>query len=107
MASSEKNPREGFPTNRIKNLIRSEGSDYRINQDALFLINKATVQFLEQLAEDGFACFLEEKRKKSSLSYEHLSSAVHKSRRYEFLEDFVPQKVKAADALKDNPLVET
>ncbi|PIA38558.1 hypothetical protein AQUCO_02700046v1 [Aquilegia coerulea] len=32
-----------FPTNRINRIIRSEGTDFRITQEAIFLVNKATV----------------------------------------------------------------
>lgn len=32
-----------FPTNRIVRIVKSEGSDYRLSQEAVFLINKAAV----------------------------------------------------------------
>lgn len=85
-----------FPTARVRRVIRSEG-DIRINVEAAFLINKAAEKFLEQFVVDSFEHILEET--KNILSYKPFSSTVANQKRYEFLADFVPEKVKAADAL--------
>lgn len=85
-----------FPTARVRRVIRSEG-DIRTTLEATFLINKAAERFLEQFVVDSFEHILEEI--KSNLSYKPLASTVGNQKRYEFLADFVPEKVKAADAL--------
>nr|ADE77178.1 unknown [Picea sitchensis] len=85
-----------FPTARVRRIIRSEG-DIRTSVEATFLINKAAERFLEQFVVDSFEHVLEET--KNILSYKPFSSTVANQKRYEFLADFVPEKVKAADAL--------
>ncbi|GMY10363.1 DNA polymerase epsilon subunit C-like [Fagus crenata] len=94
-----------FPMNRIKMIIRSEDSDLRITHEALFVINKATEKFLEQFTNEAYACCVQDRKK--SLAYKHLSSAVCKTRRFDFLSDFVPEKIKAEDALAEIKLAET
>ncbi|KAM7522330.1 hypothetical protein LguiA_012232 [Lonicera macranthoides] len=92
-----------FPMNRINRIVKAE-SDVRITQEALFLINKASEKFLQLFTTEAFACsFLD---KKKHIGYQHLSSAVGKRRRFDFLSDFVPEKVKVEDALKETPSVE-
>ncbi|XP_042487074.1 DNA polymerase epsilon subunit C [Macadamia integrifolia] len=93
-----------FPTHRIKRMIRSEG-DFRTTGEAIFLINKATEKFLESLAEDAYACSAQDHKK--SINYKHLSSVVSKTKRYDFLSDFVPEKVRAEDALEERRLAGT
>ncbi|KAK4779499.1 hypothetical protein SAY87_015605 [Trapa incisa] len=89
-----------IPMSRVQRIVKSEGSDLRINQEAYFLINKATEKFIEQFCEDAFTSAAARDRKRF-LKYSHLSSVVSKERRYDFLLDFVPEKVKAEDALKE------
>ncbi|PRQ33630.1 putative transcription factor Hap3/NF-YB family [Rosa chinensis] len=86
-----------FPMERVKRIIRAEDSDLRISSDAVFLVNKATEKFLEKLSEDAHKCCVKDRKK--ALAYKHLSSVVCKQKRYEFLSDFVPEKIKAGDAL--------
>ncbi|GLT44719.1 hypothetical protein SLA2020_186020 [Shorea laevis] len=93
-----------FPMNRIKRIIKSGDCNKGITQDAIFLVNKATEKFLERFCEDAYHFTVKERRK--SLGYKHLSSVVSKQKRYEFLSDFVPEKVKAEDALKEMKLFE-
>ncbi|PSR95180.1 Transcription factor C16C4.22 like [Actinidia chinensis var. chinensis] len=94
-----------FPTHRISRIIKSEDSDIRITQEAVFLVNKATEKFLELLCKEAYAgAFLD---RKNQVWYEHLSSVVSKRKRFDFLSDFVPEKVKAEDALAEMPIAET
>ncbi|XP_030546214.1 uncharacterized protein LOC115752253 [Rhodamnia argentea] len=95
-----------FPMNRIKTIAKSEESDSRINHEAYFVINKATEKFIEQLCEDAYALAAARDRKKS-FQYNHLSSLVCEWKRYDFLSDFVPVKMKAEDALAERKPEET
>lgn len=88
-----------FPMNRIRTILKGEISDLRVSQEAILAINNAAEKFLEQLAEDAYGCCAQDRKK--SLSYNHLSRVVSKQRRYDFLSDFVPEKVKAEDALRE------
>ncbi|XP_038972175.1 uncharacterized protein LOC103708393 isoform X1 [Phoenix dactylifera] len=97
-----------FPMSRVWRLVRSEGAaatNTRTTPDAVFLINKASEMFLGKFAEDAYATAVQERKK--SIAYKHLSSTVSSGKRYEFLSDFVPEKVRAEDALKAKALVET
>ncbi|KAI5391137.1 DNA polymerase II subunit B3-1 [Lathyrus oleraceus] len=88
-----------FPMNRIRTIIKAEISDLRVSQEAILAINKAAEKFLEQLAQEAYACCAQDRKK--YLSYNHLSNVVSKQRRFDFLSDFVPEKVKAEDALRE------
>ncbi|XP_040973714.1 DNA polymerase epsilon subunit C isoform X2 [Gossypium hirsutum] len=92
-----------FPMNRIKRIIKTEDSHMAVSQDVVFLVNKAAELFLEKFCEDGYKCSIKDRKK--SLSYKHLF--VHEQKRYDFLSDYVPQKIKAEDALKVMNLAET
>ncbi|KAA0035335.1 DNA polymerase epsilon subunit C [Cucumis melo var. makuwa] len=59
-----------FPMHRIKKIMRDENSDLRINQEALFLVNKASEMFLVQFCKDAYACCAQDRKK--SLAYKHL-----------------------------------
>ncbi|KAK4762457.1 hypothetical protein SAY86_008225 [Trapa natans] len=95
-----------IPMSRVQRIVKSEGPDLRINQEAYFLINKATEKFIEQFCEDAFTSAAVHDPKRL-LKYSHLSSVVNKERRYDFLSDFVPEKIKAEDALKEIKSEET
>ncbi|KAL5056062.1 hypothetical protein RYX36_036744 [Vicia faba] len=88
-----------FPMSRIRTIIKAEISDLRVTQEAILAINKAAEKFLEQLALEAFACCAQDRKK--YLSYNHLSRVVSKQKRFDFLADFVPEKVKAEDALRE------
>ncbi|KAJ4971208.1 hypothetical protein NE237_004307 [Protea cynaroides] len=90
-----------FPTHRIQRMIRSEGG-FRVSVEAIFLINKATEKFLESLTEDAHSSSVQDRKK--SMHYKHLASSVSKRKRYDFLSDFVPEKVRAEDALEERRL---
>ncbi|KAB1226437.1 DNA polymerase epsilon subunit 4 [Morella rubra] len=94
-----------FPMHRMKTIIRGEDSDLRVTQEALFILNKATEKFLEQFTKDAYGCCVQDRKK--SIAYKHLSSVVGKRRRYDFLSDFVPEKIKAEDALSQRKSTET
>lgn len=97
-----------FPMSRVWRLVRGEcgggGAEIRTTSEAVFLINKASEMFLERLTEDAHA--FAKKEHKKYISYNHLSSTVNRGKRYEFLSDFAPEKVRAEDALKARSLVE-
>ncbi|KAK2380318.1 nuclear factor Y, subunit C10 [Trifolium repens] len=88
--------------NRIRTILKGEISDLRVSQEAVLAINKAAEKFLEQLAQEAYVCSVQDRKK--FLSYNHLSRVVGKQRRYDFLSDFVPEKVKAEDALRETNL---
>ncbi|CAD5194971.1 unnamed protein product [Musa acuminata subsp. malaccensis] len=97
-----------FPMSRVRRLMRLEGGNANvtisgISSDAVFLVNKASEMFLEKFVKDSFSRGM--RRQKKSVTYKDLSSTVHSKKRYEFLSDFVPEKVKAEDALKARALV--
>ncbi|KAF9675221.1 hypothetical protein SADUNF_Sadunf09G0009600 [Salix dunnii] len=94
-----------FPMARIKRIIKSEDSDSLLSQDVVFLVNKATEKFLEQFSDEAYDCSVQDRKK--SLAYKHLSTVVSKRRRFDFLSDFVPGKLKAKDALADRKLAMT
>ncbi|KAF3455019.1 hypothetical protein FNV43_RR05467 [Rhamnella rubrinervis] len=94
-----------FPMDRIRRIARSEDSDLRISTEAIFLVNKATEMFLEKFCGDAYASCVQDRKK--SLSYKHLSTVVCKRRRYDFLSDFVPQKVTAEDALAEAKIIKS
>ncbi|KAM0944924.1 putative transcription factor Hap3/NF-YB family [Dioscorea sansibarensis] len=90
-----------FPMSRVWRLVRSEGCqgsaiDTRTTQDAVFLINKAAEMFLAKFTEGVYA----NAKHKKSVAYENLSSTVYKEKKYEFLSDFIPEKLRGEDALK-------
>ncbi|KAL4560920.1 hypothetical protein LXL04_033076 [Taraxacum kok-saghyz] len=94
-----------IPMNRVSRIIKVEDPNVRITQDAVFIINKASEKFLQLFTTEAYAsAFLDHKK---HIGYKHLSSVVSKRRRFDFLSDFVPEKVKAEDALKESPAVET
>ncbi|KAK4800464.1 hypothetical protein SAY86_020951 [Trapa natans] len=95
-----------IPMSRVHRIVKSESPELRINQEAYFLINKATEKFIEQFCEDAFTSAAAQDPKRF-LKYSHLSSVVNKERRYDFLSDFVPEKIKAKDALKEITSEET
>ncbi|KAL7085031.1 hypothetical protein ACP275_14G257600 [Erythranthe tilingii] len=88
-----------FPMNRVSRIIKSENPDVKISQEAVFLINKASEKFLQLFTRDAYAqAFIE---KKNYTAYNHLSSVVSTRSRFGFLSDFVPEKVKAEDAIEE------
>lgn len=94
-----------FATNRIVRIIKSEGADYRLSAEAVFLINKATEKFIELFSEDAYDCADQER--KSFIAYKHLSTAVSQEKRFDFLSDFVPEKVTTEKALAERKPAET
>ncbi|XP_011044380.1 PREDICTED: DNA polymerase epsilon subunit C [Populus euphratica] len=94
-----------FPMARIKRIINSEDTESLLNQDVVFLVNKATEKFLEQFSDEAYDYTVQDRKK--SLAYKHLSTVVSKRRRFDFLSDFVPEKLNAKDALADRKLAMT
>ncbi|RAL46094.1 hypothetical protein DM860_006248 [Cuscuta australis] len=86
-----------FPMSRVSRIIKSEISNTNVSQEATFVINKATEKFLDLFSKEAYACaFL---ARKPYVGYDHLSSVVCKRKRFDFLSDFVPEKIKAKEAL--------
>ncbi|KAL9227943.1 hypothetical protein vseg_003574 [Gypsophila vaccaria] len=94
-----------FPTARISRIVKSDGFDSKITAEAVFLINKATVKFIELFSEDAYGYAVEER--KNFVGYKHLSSVVSKGKMFDFLSDFVPEKVTAEKALAERNPSET
>ncbi|KAI3676946.1 hypothetical protein L1987_86562 [Smallanthus sonchifolius] len=93
-----------IPMSRLSRIIRSEDPNVRITQEAVYVINKASEKFLQEFTTEAYAStFLEHKK---YIDYKHLSSVVSKRRRFDFLSDFVPEKVKAEDALVESQAFE-
>lgn len=86
-----------FPMKRISQIIKSDTPDLKISQEAVFVINKASEKFLQLFSREAYACTFLDKKKHTA--YNHLSSVVSKRKRFEFLSDIVPEKVKAEEAL--------
>ncbi|KAG6760712.1 hypothetical protein POTOM_033892 [Populus tomentosa] len=122
-----------FPMARIKRIIKSEDSESLLNQDVVFLVNKATEKFLEQFSDEAYdysvqdpsgnypmAHIISKQETVESLYNALLSNVpefnrhavfffvsatvVSKRRRFDFLSDFVPEKLQAKDALADRKL---
>ncbi|XP_065866672.1 DNA polymerase II subunit B3-1 [Euphorbia lathyris] len=93
-----------FPMARIKRIIKSEDPSLQLPQDVVFLVNKATEKFIEQFSEEAYHCSVQDRKK--ALAYKHLSSVVSKDKRFDFLSDYVPVKLKAEAALEQRKLVE-
>ncbi|KAK1398455.1 DNA polymerase epsilon subunit C [Heracleum sosnowskyi] len=94
-----------FPMNRVTRIVKSENSDVKLSAEAAFLFNKASEKFLEVFSKEAYARASKDGKKK--IEYQHLSSLIPGNARFDFLSDFVPAKVKVADALKEIPSVET
>ncbi|KAJ4848911.1 hypothetical protein Tsubulata_025474 [Turnera subulata] len=95
-----------FPMARVKRIMKSDGcSDLLLSNDAVFLVNKAVEKFLERFSEDGFKCSVRDRKK--SLGYKHLATVVSKQSRFDFLSDYVPEKIKAEDALAERRAADT
>ncbi|KAL9254440.1 DNA polymerase II subunit B3-1-like protein [Drosera capensis] len=84
----------GFPVSRVDRIVRSEGaaSEFRITSEAVFLIKNATEKFLEAFSADSYSSAIRD------------PTVVSKEKRFEFLSDFVPEKVKAEKALSEMKL---
>lgn len=93
-----------FPMGRIKRIFKTQSSDFAITGEAVFLVNKATDKFLEQFCEDAYQCCAKDRKK--SLAYKHLAAVVSEQSKYDFLLDYVPEKIKAEDALAQRELAE-
>ncbi|KAL9416187.1 hypothetical protein AB3S75_039391 [Citrus x aurantiifolia] len=93
-----------FPMGRIKRIFKTQSSDIGITGEAVFLVNKATDKFLEQFCEDAYECCAKDRKK--SLAYKHLAAVVSEQSKYDFLSDYVPEKIKAEDALAQRELAE-
>ncbi|XP_076908853.1 DNA polymerase II subunit B3-1-like, partial [Bidens hawaiensis] len=93
-----------IPMSRVSRIIKTQDPNIRITQEAVYIINKASEKFLQVFTTEAYAnAFLERNK---CIDYQHLSSIVSKRRRFDFLSDFVPEKVKAEDALAELQAVE-
>ncbi|XP_076918053.1 DNA polymerase II subunit B3-1-like [Bidens hawaiensis] len=93
-----------IPMSRVSRIIKTQDPSIRITQEAVYIINKASEKFLQVFTTEAYAnAFLERNK---CIDYKHLSSVVSKRRRFDFLSDFVPEKVKAEDAMVELQAVE-
>ncbi|XP_076917975.1 DNA polymerase II subunit B3-1-like [Bidens hawaiensis] len=91
-----------IPMSRVSRIIKSEDPNIRITQEAVYVINKASEKFLQVFTTEAYAnAFLDHKK---HIDYKHLSSVVSKRRRFDFLSDFVPEKLKAEEALAESQI---
>ncbi|XP_076931441.1 DNA polymerase II subunit B3-1-like [Bidens hawaiensis] len=91
-----------IPMSRVSRIIKSEDPNIRITQEAVYVINKASEKFLQVFTTEAYAnAFLDHKK---HIDYKHLSLAVGKRRRFDFLSDFVPEKLKAEEALAESQI---
>lgn len=88
-----------FPMAQVSRIIKSEDFNSKIAHEAVFVINKAAEKFLELFCREAYSCAFLDHR--NQVSYNHLASVVSKRRRFDFLSDFVPEKVKAEYALAE------
>ncbi|KAG6485492.1 hypothetical protein ZIOFF_054030 [Zingiber officinale] len=94
-----------FPMSRVRRLMRLEGGNANVTitgiaSNAVFLVNKASVITLLPCPRPILLSFSPSRSKISP-------STVHGQKGYEFLSDFVPEKMRAEDALKAMASVET
>ncbi|KAI4373521.1 hypothetical protein MLD38_011640 [Melastoma candidum] len=89
-----------LPLSRVRNIIRSNNLNSKVTGECYTLICKATECFINQFCEDAFE-LAASRGLKNVLKYEHLSSLVYNMDRYDFLSDYVPQKIKAKDAIAE------
>ncbi|XP_050217941.1 DNA polymerase II subunit B3-1 [Mercurialis annua] len=94
-----------FPMSRIRRIIKAEDDSSKLPQHVVYLVNKATEMFVEQFVEKAYECAARDKKK--TLAYKYLSSVVGKQRRFDFLSDFVPEQLKAEEALGQIKSAET
>ncbi|KAK6926816.1 Transcription factor CBF/NF-Y/archaeal histone domain [Dillenia turbinata] len=59
-----------FPIYRVEKIIRSENPDYRISQEAMYVIDKAAEMFVEIFSEDAHAASATDRKK--LIDYKHL-----------------------------------
>ena len=105
-SKNEESSECAFPTNRILRIVKSEGSsDYKLSGEAVCLINKATEKFIELFSKDAYDSAVEDHKR--FVAYKHLASVVCKKKRFDFLSDFVPEKVMAEKALAERKPAET
>ncbi|XP_068640873.1 DNA polymerase II subunit B3-1-like isoform X2 [Aristolochia californica] len=88
---------ECFSMPRVRRLMKTQ-ADLRTNRESLFLISATTAMFLQQLVQDAYE---EEPR-----PHKKSASVVSKQKRYEFLSDFVPERLKAKVALSERAALE-
>ncbi|KAJ3678448.1 hypothetical protein LUZ60_002251 [Juncus effusus] len=86
-----------LPMTRVWKMIHTQDLGAKTTNESVFLITKASEMFLEKFAEDAYKN--RGKERKKMLHYNHLASVVSNQKRYEFLSDFVPEKIRAEDAL--------
>eukprot|EP01024_Parvocaulis_polyphysoides_P006631 TRINITY_DN11824_c0_g1_i1.p2 TRINITY_DN11824_c0_g1~~TRINITY_DN11824_c0_g1_i1.p2 ORF type:complete len:144 (-),score=19.16 TRINITY_DN11824_c0_g1_i1:276-707(-) len=87
--------KEEFPQARIKRIVKSESTDVKsVSLDASYVFSKAAELFLDELVGGAGTKMLEQKRR--VLAYKDVASSVNSSKKYQFLEDIVPQKISGS-----------
>ena len=88
-----------LPVSRVRTIMRTDvhtsNTTQSIGQDAVALVAKATKLFIAQLAREAHKVAVSAAER--DVSYRHLSTAVRRGKRTEFLHDILPGKVVVRD----------
>ncbi|KAL4853330.1 Nuclear transcription factor Y subunit C-6 [Chlorella vulgaris] len=97
-------PRKGGPAallitaNRVKNLVKEDTEIKPLSGDACFALGKATELFLESIAAKA-AAHMQVAGRDAALEYSDVAAVVAETEALDFLQDIIPQTVKAAALL--------
>ncbi|XP_013776826.1 chromatin accessibility complex protein 1-like [Limulus polyphemus] len=84
-----------FPLTRIKMIMRSSPDVLNISPDSVTLISKAAELLVEHLAKLAH----HQSKDKTKVDYEDVAEVVASHESLDFLQDIVPQKIKASEYL--------
>ena len=91
-----------LPVSRVRTIMRTDvhtaSTTNSISQDSVVLVAKATELFIAQLARDAHMVAVSAAER--DVHYCHLSTAVRKEKKTEFLHDILPGKVVVRDHLE-------
>ncbi|XP_074656804.1 chromatin accessibility complex protein 1-like [Tubulanus polymorphus] len=82
-----------LPISRIRTIMKSSPDVTTISNDSLFLVTRAAELFIEDLA---VSC-MEEGDDPNNVVYNTLAKFVAEDENLQFLQDIIPQKIKAKD----------
>ncbi|KAH7331899.1 hypothetical protein KP509_20G056500 [Ceratopteris richardii] len=87
-----------FPLARVKRLIKND-EDMRMSSEATYAIARAVGLFVEKFVEHSFEHMVNDRR--HALTYKDLATHVSHAKRFQFLADYVPEKITAISALSN------
>uniref|UniRef100_A0A1I7ZLA5 CBFD_NFYB_HMF domain-containing protein n=1 Tax=Steinernema glaseri TaxID=37863 RepID=A0A1I7ZLA5_9BILA len=82
-----------LPLSRVKAIVNQQPDTVAINEKGLYAMTKATEMFVTQLVKDA----LTEAKDKSSLEYDDISAYVQSHRKYSYLQQFLPPRMKVKE----------